>query len=50
MAFFLPLRLGEQKIPSLAPVKGDRRSSPEGTRSGAECPCTGIASEELEKI
>ena len=36
MAFFSPLRLGGQKIPLRAPVKSDRRSSPEGTRSFSE--------------
>jgi len=38
MAFFLPLRLGGQLIPSLAPVKGDRRSSSERTRSVSGAP------------
>jgi hypothetical protein len=37
MASFSPLRLGGSLILKLAPVKSDRRSSPEVTRSEAEC-------------
>jgi hypothetical protein len=35
-AFFSPLRLGRQRIPTRAPVKSSRRLFPEGTRSRAE--------------
>lgn len=37
---------GKRKIPILAPVKGGQRPS----RSDAKRPCTGIASEELQKL
>jgi hypothetical protein len=36
MASFSPLRHVERKIPTRAPVKSDRRSSPEGTRSALD--------------
>jgi hypothetical protein len=41
---------GEQKIPRLAPVKSDQRSSPEVTRSEGGALFTGIASEELSVL
>jgi hypothetical protein len=36
MAFFSPLASGSETIPIRAPVKSDRRSSPEVTRSALD--------------